>query len=277
VFLALFGYFLILTFYYLFLSLVGSVVSVKRAFEGRAADYQPLFFSAFKIPVSIIVPARNEEEWIADSLKALLNLNYPEFEIIVVNDGSTDRTIEILDSMLKLKPIDVMYVRHYRDGMVNEILRSENFPNVTVIDKPGGSKKAGSVNAGLNIAKYAYVCAVDADTIFERDALIKVMAYVARDPDRIIGIGSYFGLLNGLKVKDGAIVERSFSYNPIVAYQNAEYIRSFIGNRLAWSNYNAMPTVAGGFGVWRRDFLYEQGGVLARFYLRGHRADVPRS
>jgi cellulose synthase/poly-beta-1,6-N-acetylglucosamine synthase-like glycosyltransferase len=265
VFIASLSYFLLLTVYYLFLTLIGSLEGMKRESQGEGEDYSLFYLSTLRLPVSIIVPARNEEEWIVDSLKSLINLNYPELEIIVVNDGSTDRTLERLDGLLKLKPVDIMYIRHYKDGKVHEILKSETYPNVTVIDKEAGNKKAGAANAGLNMAKYDYVCVVDADTILERNALLKVMAQVDKEPGKIIGIGSYFGLVNGFKIKDGMIMDRSFSYNPIITYQNIEYIRSFIGNRLAWSKYNAMPIVSGGFGVWRKDIVYELGGYSAEF------------
>ena len=259
------GYFLVLTVYYMFLAFVGSIEEAKRASQGEKEDYSLFYLSPLKIPVSIIMPAHNEEEWISDALKSLLDLNYPEFEIIVVNDGSTDRTFGILNELLKLRPVDTIYIKHYKDGRVRGILKSELYPNVTVVDKDKGNKKAGATNAGLNVARHDYVCVVDADTILERDALIKVMAQVERDPEKIIGAGSYFGLVNGFKIKDGAIMDRSFSYNPIVACQNIEYIRSFIGNRLAWSKFNAMPNVAGGFGIWRKDIIYELGGYSTEF------------
>lgn len=265
VFVASLAYFLAVMVYYIFLALVGSLEEMRKTLQGEGEDYSLVYFSTLKIPVTFILPAHNEEEWIADSLKSLINLNYPEIEIIVVNDGSTDETLGILNELLKLTPVDTIYTKHYKDGRVRGILKSEKYSNVTVIDKDAGHKKAGAVNAGLNLAKNDYVCVMDADTILERDALIKVMAQIGREPDKIIGAGSYFGLVNGFKIKDGAIMERSFSYNPIVAYQNIEYIRSFVGNRLAWSRYNAMPNVAGGFGVWRKDILYELGGFSKDF------------
>ncbi|MDO8535715.1 MAG: glycosyltransferase family 2 protein [Candidatus Omnitrophota bacterium] len=265
VFVVSLGYFVVLTVYYIFLAAVGSIEEMKRAMQGETEDYSLFYFSSLKLPVSIILPAHNEEDWIADSLKSLLNINYPEFEIIVVNDGSTDGTFDILNKLLKLKPVDAMYIKHYKDGRLRGVLKSELYPNVTVVDKDRGNKKAGAVNAGLNMAKHDYICVMDADTILERDALLKVMAQVEKEPDKIIGVGSYFGLINGFKIKNGAIMDRSCSYNPIVAYQNIEYIRSFIGNRLAWSRFNAMPNVAGGFGVWRKDVLYELGGFSADF------------
>ncbi len=166
---------------------------------------------------------------------------------------------------MQLQPLELLYIHHYQDGKVNEVLRSERYPNVTVVNKEHGHKKAGAVNAGLNIARYDYVCVFDADTIVEQNALLITMAQVHKDPNHIVGIGSYFGLVNGFKIKDGKIIERSFSYNPIIAYQTLEYIRSFIGNRIAWSKFNAMPNIAGGFGIWRKDVLYALGGYSADF------------
>ena len=265
VFVVSLGYFLVLTIYYIFLAAVGSIEEMKRSMQGESEDYSLFYFSSLKLPVSIILPAHNEEDWISDSLQSLLDINYPEFEIIVVNDGSTDGTFDILNNILKLKPVDAVYIKHYKDGRLRGVLKSELYPNVTVVDKDRGNKKAGAVNAGLNIAKHEYICVMDADTILERDALLKVMAQVEKEPDKVIGVGSYFGLINGFKIKNGAIMDRSYSYNPLVAYQNIEYIRSFIGNRLAWSRFNAMPNVAGGFGVWRKDILYELGGFSAEF------------
>lgn len=265
IFLIFFGYFLLLMFYYLLLAFIALIEGKKRSWQNEIEDYSLLYFSSFTVPISIIIPAHNEEGWIRDCLLSVLNINYPEFEVVIVDDGSTDKTLEILSDTLHLKPVHVPYIKHFQDGVVQTIFKSEKHPNVTVITKSAGNKKAGAVNAGLNIAKYKYVCPIDADTILEPDALLRVMAHVEKDPDRIIGISSYFGLANGLKIKDGRILEHSFSYRPIIAYQNLEYIRSLIGNRIAWSKLNAMPNVAGGFGVWRRDILYILGGYSAEF------------
>lgn len=258
-------YFLGLTVYYVFLALVASLESARKQLEGSGEDYSLVYFSTFKIPVSFVIPAHNEEEWIADCLKSILNINYPEFEVIIVNDGSQDDTLKVLDSILKLRHIEMVYPRHYPDGTVRRILKSDSYPNVTVIDKESGNKKAGAVNAGLNIAKNRFVCVIDADTVLERDSLLKVMGQIEKDPDRIIGAGSYFGLVNGLEIKEGSVVSYDFPYNPIIAYQNIEYMRSLIGNRMAWSRYNATPNVAGGFGIWRRDILYELGGFSSDY------------
>ncbi|MDO8488502.1 MAG: glycosyltransferase family 2 protein [Candidatus Omnitrophota bacterium] len=265
IFIFFFGYFLLLLGFYLFLAFLGFIEGRKRSWESQTEDYPLVYLASNAISVSIIMPARNEEGWIADALLSVLNLNYPKFEVIIIDDGSVDKTLEIMDKILELELLDIPYIKHYKDGIVSKIFKSIKYPNVTVISKEAGMKKAGALNAGLNFAKNEYVCFVDADTVLEQDALLKVMAYVDRDPDKIIGIGSYFGLSNDFKIKEGRILERRFSFNPLIAYQNLEYIRSFIGNRIGWSKYNAMPVVAGGFSMWRRDVLYELGGFSADF------------
>ena len=269
VFIVFMAYFVGVISYYIILGMIGLVESIARARQSEEENYPLIFLSTMTKSVSVIIPAHNEEGWIQDCLASVLSLNYPKFEVIVVNDGSTDKTLEILVDMLELEPFDMSYLKHYKDSKegsrIVDLLRSAKYPNVTVINKQSGLKKAGAMNAGLNIAQYDYVCAMDADTVLEQDALLKVMASVERDPDKIIGISSFFALSNGLTIKNGMVLKKTPSYNPIVAYQNLEYIRSFMGSRIAWSRYNATPIIAGGFAIWRRDILYESGGFALDF------------
>ncbi len=264
-FFILFAYFILVLIYYSILVFIGIFEARKRWRQNITDDYPLVYFSSYTLPVSVIIPAHNEEAWICDSLLSVANLNYPEFEIIVVDDGSTDKTFEVLNSTLGLEPVSVHYAKHFKSGIIRDTFKSTKYPNITVISKQSGMKKAGAVNAGLNVAKYAYICVIDADTILEPDALLKVMTQVEKDPDKIIGIGSYFGLVNNFKVENGRILSYDFSYNPLIAYQNMEYIRAYFGARLAWSAFNAMPNVSGGFGLWRRDVLYELGGYSSEF------------
>ena len=214
IFIFFFGYFLFLSVFYLLLAFLGFIEGRRRSWESQAEDYPLAYLASNAISVSIIMPARNEEGWIADALLSVLNLNYPKFEVIIVDDGSQDKTLDILSKILELKPLDMPYIKHYKDGVIQTIFKSAKYPNVKVISKDKGLKKAGAVNAGLNFARNEYVCVVDADTVLEQNALLKVMTYVGRDPDKIIGIGSYFGLSNDLKIKEGRIIERRFSLNP---------------------------------------------------------------
>ena len=259
------AYFLLMVIYQLILGVIGFFENRRRNRQDEAEDYSSFSVSTFSQPVSFIVPARNEQEWIGETIQAILNLDYPEFEVIVVNDDSTDRTMDVLNKLLDLQELTNPYADQFNSGKIIGMYRSREHPNVTVLSKASGNKKAGALNAGLNFAKYKYVCVLDADTILEPDALLKIMSQVQREPDNIIGIGSSFGLVNGFKVKDGRIINKSYSYNPLIAYQNIEYIRAFIGNRIAWSRFNSSPIVSGGFGIWRRDILLELGGYDSTF------------
>jgi len=265
IFLCFLGYFLVYLVYSIFLIVVGLWETEKRDEEDMMEDYATLASSVFSLHISIIVPVRNEEEWIGDCIKSILNLNYPDLEVIIVDDGSSDKTLEVLNELLQLKSIDKVFADRFHAGKVKEIFQSQRYPDIQVISKESGHKKAGALNTGLNFARHRYVCIVDADTILEPDVLLKVMAHVGKDPDHIIAVGTYFGLVNGFKIKEGRILEKSFSLNPLVAQQNLEYIRTFVGSRTAWSKYNAMPNVAGGFGIWRKDIVLELGGYSPKF------------
>src|SRR5262245_7200642 len=259
------GYYLLGLSYHVIFGLMGLTESWRRAREHEEENYAALSDSSFTLPISIIIPAHNEELWIADTVLAVLQLDYPQFELIVVDDGSTDRTLAILTELLNLKAFHNVYTDQFRSGKLLGLFKSQTYPHVSVLSKASGQKKAGAVNAGLNVAKYKYVCNIDCDTILEQDALLKVMAHVQKDPERVVGIGSYFGLANGFNITDGKIIERRFVAAPIAAYQNLEYIRSFIGNRIGWSRLNAMPNVSGGFNVWRRDVLLAAGAFDSQY------------
>jgi cellulose synthase/poly-beta-1,6-N-acetylglucosamine synthase-like glycosyltransferase len=255
-----FIYFSLVMVYYLVLGIIGLFEGQKKKIEEAAEDFSLMASSTFTIPVTIIIPARNEEVWIAGAVQSAVDLDYPQFEVIVVDDGSTDNTLKVLQELLDLGPQTKPYIDNFNAGKIFNIFVSRKYPFVTVLSKESGHKKAGALNAALNLAKYKYVCTIDADTLLEPDALLKVMAHVQKDPDKIVGVGSYYGLINGFKVSGGRVVERSFDRRPLIAYQNLEYIRTFIGNRIAWSSMNASPIVSGGFAIWRRDIVLAVGG-----------------
>jgi biofilm PGA synthesis N-glycosyltransferase PgaC len=211
------------------------------------------------------VAAYDEETVIESSIRSLLDFDYPEFEVVVVNDGSDDRTLECLREAFALEPYEV-FVRHvFPTQPVRGIYRSTEHPNLVVVDKVNGGKADGW-NAGLNVARYRYVCGVDADTVFDRNALLKVMRVAMQDPARIIGVTSQ---ITTARAPEEAIAappgRRAIDLGPLVVYQHLDFLRAFLNNRLAWSRLGFMLCSPGGFQIWRRDVLEEVGGYSPSF------------
>ena len=172
------------------LLLVAVVENRARIREAQAEDTRPTAASRFTIPVSVIVPMRDEEQLAIHVVEALLDLEYPEYEIIVVNDGSTDGTLAALRERYALEPFERFTRRVFETAVVHAVYRSATTPRLTVVDKDSRGVKADAVNCGLNYAKYRYICMVDGDTMYERDCLLRSMRLVQRDPATIIGVTS---------------------------------------------------------------------------------------
>jgi len=253
-------YFSVLTVYSLVLSFVSFFEEEKRFHETDEEDYRFFLSGHFSLPVSVIIPAHNEETGIMQTVYSILNQRYPELEIIIVDDGSTDQTFPNLQKELQLQSTHTPFEDRFDSGNILGLFISQRFPNIQVIRKESGKKKAGALNAGLNLARYRYICTIDADTLLKPDALLQVMAMVQRDPDHILGIGSYFSLSNPHRFENGKLIKQGYAWNPLIAFQNLEYLQSFIGNRIAWSRWNAVPIESGGFNLWRRDILDSCGG-----------------
>jgi cellulose synthase/poly-beta-1,6-N-acetylglucosamine synthase-like glycosyltransferase len=165
------GYLALLNLTYLLLIAVGAVENAVRRRESAAEDYETIAASRFTIPVSVVVAAFDEDPGISSCVRSLLALDYPEHEVIVVNDGSRDGTLDRLRADFGLEPYEVFYRRVVPTEEVRALYRSPQFPNLVVIDKENGGK-SDALNAGLNMSRYRYVCGVDADTVFAQDALL---------------------------------------------------------------------------------------------------------
>ena len=255
----LMSYFITLNLSTLGFIVIGIGENRTRRRQAQYTDFARLEHSHATVALSIIVPAYNEEAIIRDTVLSILGSRHPQFEVLVVNDGSTDDTLDVLRESFDLELRDVFYPQPIETEPVRQIYRSRSHPNLWVIDKDNGGE-ADACNAGVNIAYHPYVLHTDADCIFEPDTLIKVVRAINFDPRRTIAIGGQLRPANGLIVRDGRIVESRLPNSLVARFQVVEYMSAFLSHRLAWSRLNAAPVIAGGFGVWRRDVVVDLGG-----------------
>ena len=263
--LACFAYLLLVNLVAVAFLVIGAFENAVRKHDAESNDFATLESSRFTIPVSVIVAAYDEEVVIESSVRSLLDLDYPEFEVVVVNDGSSDATLECLQEAFELVPYE-MFVRHiFTTQPVRGIYRSPQHPNLVVIDKENGGK-ADSWNAALNVARYRYVCGVDADTVFDPKALLMAMRVATNDPARIVGVTSQITTaLDPAHVLSTPVGSRRVDGGLLGLYQHLDFIRAFLSNRLAWSRLGFMLCSPGGFQIWRRDVLEEVGGYSTSF------------
>lgn len=246
-------------------TLVLSLAYALRLYAQQAVENpEPIIHSSLSIPVSIVAPALNEERVVVAAVQSLLDQNYPEFEVILVDDGSTDGTLATLDAAFDLAPSDIRVPQTFAAGEVVAFYRSQKDPRLSVVRKVNRGSKADAVNCGMNFAAYRYVCCVDGDTIYSGNALLDGMAIVLKNPSEVVGVTSYFGTSRHpeAKVVGG---RRPVDLNWLSVLQNIDLMRSFLVNRLAFSAIGAMMCSPGAFAIWRRDLFAELGPFDPRF------------
>jgi cellulose synthase/poly-beta-1,6-N-acetylglucosamine synthase-like glycosyltransferase len=215
-------------------------------------------------PITIIAPAHNEEASIRVAVRNLLELDYPQLEVIVVNDGSEDRTFEELREEFRLRQVRVVYVPEAKSAPVRGLYRSDVDPRLLVVDKEAGGSKADAVNAGLNAATSPYVCVVDSDSLLERDALLRIIVPILADPKRVVAVGGIIRVLNGSEIQGGQLRRVRLPRKSIEVIQVIEYLRAFLIGREAWAQGNMLTIISGAFGLFRTDLVRAVGGYRSR-------------
>lgn len=210
-------------------------------------------------PIALIAPAFNEEATAAESVRSLLALHYPNFEIVVVNDGSTDGTLRTLIEAFELEPVERNYDLAAPCQPIRGVYASPNQPRLVVVDKANGGK-ADALNAGINLARAPIVCAMDADSLLEPDALLRAVRPFIEDPERTVAVGGTVRVANGCGIADGRVLRAGLSRNPLVLLQTIEYLRAFLMGRLAWSQAGLLLIISGAFGLFRRQAVLDVGG-----------------
>lgn len=205
--------------------------------------------------VSILVPAYNEAVTIVDSLRALLTLQYPYFEVILVNDGSKDDTMARLIAAYDLYEVPPAVMRRLRTERVKAYYRSRTWTKLLVVDKHNGGK-ADSLNVALDAARFPYVLACDADTLIEPDALLRLARPFLFD-QKIAAVGGTIRVVNACTVQEGRVTDARVDHRWLSGIQTVEYLRAFLFGRLGWNLLGGNLIISGAFGLFRRDYLTE--------------------
>ena len=209
--------------------------------------------------VSIVVTAFNEEPTIVESIRALLALDYEPREVLVVNDGSSDGTLLLLQTTFGLVPAPLAFDQPLVSAPVRGIYRSVGEPDLMVIDKQNGGCKADAANAGINAASGVLVMALDADTLLEPDALTRAVLPFLEDPSTV-ALGGNVAIANGCHIEHGRVTNIKLPRSWFARFQIVEYMRSFLLFRMACASQNAVVIISGAFGLFRRDAVIAVGG-----------------
>jgi len=232
----------------------------RRLAQNFYADYEAVAKSHFTFPITVLVPAYNEAAGVIDSVRSVLSLDYPQHEVIVINDGSTDDTMERLRQEFRLERRDLVFRKSLEiKGAIRGLYRSATTPHLTVIDKEHAGK-SDALNAGLNLSRYPLFCTIDADSLFQENALLRVVRPFLEDPDRVIAVGGQVRVANGCRVERGRVVEPRLPTNILAAFQVVEYLRAFVASRLGLSAMNNLLILSGVFSLFRKDVVIEVGG-----------------
>ncbi|MEO7531654.1 MAG: glycosyltransferase [Sediminibacterium sp.] len=234
-------------------------VNLRR---GRIRENLVMIQSTLSPGISIITAAFNEEMTIIPNVRCLLNMNYPLFEVVIVNDGSTDKTLEKLIEEFSL--IEVAFAYHYFIPCteVQQIYKSQNpaCSNLLVINKRNGGCKADAINAGINVSSYPYFLNTDVDCILANDTLISLIQPFVDDDKRVIATGATLRMVNNCIVDAGVLVHAKVPKQLLPIFQEIEYIRSFILGKMGWNLINGIPNVSGGLGMFDREIAVKAGG-----------------
>ncbi|SMF87748.1 Glycosyltransferase, catalytic subunit of cellulose synthase and poly-beta-1,6-N-acetylglucosamine synthase [Paenibacillus uliginis N3/975] len=244
-----------------FAILLFSFMNIGSIFRRASfSKYNTLSGSELVPSVSLLVPSYNEELTIIENVRCLMTLNYPTYEVIVINDGSSDETLDVLIKEYGLQRISNPEFRGtINTKKVRGVYYNEQYPHLFVIDKENGGK-ADSLNAGINMSRYPLISSIDADSLLEKDALIRMARMYMENPEETVAVGGDVRIANGCVIENGAVKNVSLPRRMWPMFQSIEYLKAFLGGRIGWSHINGLIIVSGAFGLFRKDYVIAVGG-----------------
>jgi cellulose synthase/poly-beta-1,6-N-acetylglucosamine synthase-like glycosyltransferase len=248
--------------FYLVLAIL-SWTAIKKYYKSKYFLLKEILVkSNHTVGVSIVAPAFNEATTIVYNVKSLLFQEYPKFEVVIVNDGSTDATLEILIREFNLVKVDFFYQEKIPTQPVRGHYKSTNpiYSKLLVVDKENGKSKADGSNAGINSAKYSLFICTDVDCILRKDTISMLAKPFIENTEKVIATGAAIRISNSCEFKDGMLFKSHFPDNFFARFQELEYIRSFLFGRMAWSKINGLLLVSGGLGMFDKETVIEAGG-----------------
>lgn len=240
--------------------LVSATLYLRKRNGLEKDSFDDLYVDAFFTkPVSIIVPVYNEAVGVVDTVRSLFSLRYPETEIIIVNDGSTDNTLALTIEALQMTPVQKIVRQSIETKPIKAMYVSAIYPNCYLVDKENGGK-ADALNVGINVSNYPYFCSLDGDSILEKNSLLRIMKPIMLSDEEVIASGGNVRIANGMQLELGHVVKQELSTNPIVVMQVIEYLRAFLMGRIALSKRQMVLIISGAFSVFSKQWVIKAGG-----------------
>ncbi|MBO2944592.1 glycosyltransferase family 2 protein [Paenibacillus sp. F411] len=224
----------------------------------KSSDYERYTESKNMVPISVLVPAYNEEMTIVDNIKSLLALNYFEYEIVIVNDGSQDATMARIIDEFGLVQVKQPYKKSLETQEILGIYRNPQYEKLVLVDKLNGGK-ADALNAGINVSAYPFFASIDADSVLDQDALVKLAMMFVERPDTV-ALGGIVRIANGSKLHNGELVEMKLPKSKVAGLQIVEYLRAFLTGRTSLSKLDSILIISGAFGAFNKQAVIDCGG-----------------
>lgn len=246
---------------YLVLALISSRAMALYKKKNSFVDYKVILSSPYAPSVSLIAPAYNEALTIVDSLRSLLTLHYNHVEVIIVNDGSTDNTMELLMQTYELEKVDFALEGRLATKPVKGIFKAKNpaYHKLIVVDKENGGK-ADALNVGIKVSSNKLIACIDVDCILEQDSLLKLVKPFMEEKKKVIATGGVIRIANSCLVEDGRLMSVRIPDKFIARAQVLEYFRAFLMGRMAWSYIDGLLLISGAFGMFDKETVIRAGG-----------------